>query len=73
MISSSNACFFSRRLNYFEFRVMTFEAIGIPPPDKTRSRGGPFGQLPRVPTYKGHEDDTGIPGNTMPVNVGYHM
>ena len=62
-------------LNYFEFGVMAFEAIVMlvfPPPDRARLRRGPLGQLPRVSTYKGHEDDTGITGNMVPVNVGYH-
>jgi hypothetical protein len=65
-------------LRYFEFRVMTFEAtvmlvFPLPRLDKARLRGGPFGQLPRVPSYKGHEDDTGITRNMVPVNIGYHF
>jgi len=61
-------------LNYFEFRVMTFKAIGMlvfSPIVKARLRSGPFGQLPKVPNYKGHENDTGITVNMVPVNVGY--
>jgi hypothetical protein len=38
--------------------------------NKSRNTGGPAGQLPGEPTYKGRSDVTGIIGNLVPVNSG---
>lgn len=36
-------------------------------------RGGPAGQQPKVPTYKGFWDIIAIMGNMGSVNSGFHM
>ena len=39
---------------------------------RERTGGEQAGELPGVPTYKGHKDVTGIIRNTVPVNSGFH-
>jgi len=38
--------------------------------NQSRNMGGPAGQLPGKPTYKGRSEVTGIIGNLVPVNSG---
>jgi hypothetical protein len=41
--------------------------------NRDRIKGRPPRQLPRVPTYNGSQDVTGIIRNTLLVNSGFHM
>ena len=41
--------------------------------DRAGLWGGPAGQLPGAPTYKGRQDVTGIIWNMVLVNSGFHM